>query len=117
MASAISAKAITKKIQFQILRSIYYNQALPKEVLHRHSADRLSAEISALSHLKLIRRDAGKFTLTELGRGHLFRISGNRKPPMVDLDESLLIKKNEPISFLVRSSLAAEIYSEVSNGE
>lgn len=118
MARTISTKAQVRRVRFLILRSLYYRQGLPAQLLHGLSKTTLSAEISALTELKLIRKErSGTIQLTELGREYLFKMSGNRKPPMIDIQEDALLPKHRRKQFTVRSSLAAEIFREVRNGE
>lgn len=117
MARTISAKAQVKQLRFLILRSIFYRQNLPSKLLYGFGSSNVAAEISAMVELKLIRRDNSGLKLTELGNSYLFRISGNRKPPMIDMDPNALQAKEKQKKFIVGSSLAADISRKVRNGE
>lgn len=117
MADAVSAKQQVRQMRYLILRSLYYGQNLPSRLLYGMDKSSVSAEISAMTQLKLIRRVEAGLKMTELGREHLFRLSGNRKPPMIDMDRNALLPRKRRSKFIVGSSLAADIYREVRNGE
>jgi len=117
MADTVSAKNQVRQLRFLILRSLYYSQNLPSRLLYGLDKSSVSAEISAMTQLKLIKRVENGLKMTELGREYLFRLSGNRKPPMIDLDPSALLPRKKRSKFIVGSSLAADIYREVRNGE
>lgn len=119
MARTISAKAQVTRVRFLILRSLYYNQGLPKKLLLQDlSKPTVAAEITAMLELKLIRKGpTGALQITDLGRENLLKMAGNRKPPMIDIDPSMLLAKERRKQFTVRSSLAAEIFREVRHGE
>lgn len=118
MAGAVSQKNKVKKTRFLILRSLYYSQSLPSNLLYQSDKINLSSEIAAVVELKLVRRDpSGTLMLTDLGREYLFKISGNRKPAMIDLDSDMLLPKEKREQFIVRNSLAADIFRKVRGGE
>lgn len=117
MDDSISEKKLANNWRFLILRSLYYKQNLPSKLVYGLGWPRASAEISAMIQLKLIKRIEVGLEMTELGREYLFSFTGNRKPPMIDIDHDALLPRKKRAKFIVGSSLAADIYREVRNGE
>lgn len=66
--------------------------------------------------LRMITRKKDGLGLSELGRDYLFRLCNGKKPQMIDIDSSAILPKKKK-EFIVRSSLAAEIFREVRNGD
>ena len=85
------------------------------EVIYTPGA-RITDEISALSSIGYIRRDGNQFVLTQIGNDYLYKLSGGKKPKMIDLDETALMHDKKRRKFVVRSSLAEEFLREVRNG-
>ena len=117
MARAVSPKNEVKRLRFLILRSLFYNQDLPSQLVYGRQSRFVSSEMNALTELKLIKKTGDGLRLTDLGREYLYRLTSGRKPPMIDLEPDSVLPRKKRKEYIVRSSLAAGIFREVRNGE
>jgi hypothetical protein len=113
MASSISKTKTLNEQDRAILRSIYFRQKLPLELLKFNSA-LLAQRIKLMEMSGLIGRDGDNYRLTDVGVIALRKFYGGKKPPMIDFKRGArLDHKARKRQFVVGSSLASEIAREV----
>lgn len=117
MARTISAQGEVNRLRFLILRSLFYKQGLPSDLVYGPKSAGVSSEMNAITELQLARRTREGLEITSLGQEYLYKLSGNKKPPLIDAASSVVLPRKKRKEFIVRSSLAAEIFREVRNGE
>lgn len=116
MARTLSSTVKTRKLRKTILRSIYYGQRLPQNIVDSEARE-ISVELNSLVLGGFVKRADDKLELTESGRNLIYKLNGGHRPPMIDLPMEEMLPKAEQREFIVGGSLAEAIFREVSLGE
>ena len=116
MARSVSPTVSSKRIRMAILRSIYFKQNLPREVVES-SGMLVASELNALQLSGFVRKVEGGMVLTETGYTHLRELFRGGRPKMIDMPHDAMLPEQQTRELIVGRSLANAIVREVSLGE
>ena len=116
MARTVSPTVRSKRVRMAILRSVYFKQNLPREVLESN-AMLVASELNALQLSGFVRKGEGGMALTETGYTYLRELFRGGLPKMIDIPRDAMLPEQQTRELIVGRSLANAIVREVSLGE